>query len=114
MNFMSPRIRPFAWVAGIFNVAGFGAAAGAAEPAHAALHAGLAAAFGLWAWRIGRRAETPRLAGDQERLEELEAEMLEQRRELSEAQERLDFAERLLAQAAESRRVGAERGGPEA
>jgi len=31
------------------------------------------------------------------------------RRELSEAQERLDFAERMLAQGQESRRVGPER-----
>jgi hypothetical protein len=31
------------------------------------------------------------------------------RRELSEAQERLDFAERVLAQEPESRRVGPER-----
>jgi hypothetical protein len=38
--------------------------------------------------------------------------MLAQRRELAEAQERLDFAERLLAQSAEQRRVGVEREGP--
>jgi hypothetical protein len=39
----------------------------------------------------------------------LEAEVGDLRRELSEAQERLDFAERLLAQDAEARRVGRER-----
>ena len=43
------------------------------------------------------------------RLEVLEVEMGNLRQELSETQERLDFAERLLAQRAEPRRVGPER-----
>jgi hypothetical protein len=42
------------------------------------------------------------------RLEALEGEMSNLRQELSEAQERLDFAERVLAQRPEMRRVGPE------
>ena len=43
------------------------------------------------------------------RLDALESEVGSLRQELSEAQERLDFAERLLAQASDPRRVGPER-----
>ena len=43
------------------------------------------------------------------RLEALEAELNTLRQELSETQERLDFAERVLAQAPETRRVGPQR-----
>ena len=39
------------------------------------------------------------------RVEALELEVSSLRQELAEAQERLDFAERLLAQASESRRL---------
>jgi hypothetical protein len=41
----------------------------------------------------------------QERLDLLEGEVGSLRQELTEAQERMDFAERLLAQGAEARRV---------
>ena len=44
-----------------------------------------------------------------EALEVLEGEVSTMRRELNETQERLDFAERLLAQGSESRRVGPDR-----
>jgi len=86
-------------------VAAAGFAARSAEPWHAALHAGLAVAFGVWAIRL-RQGD----AGSEveARLEALEIEMGNVRRELGEAQERLDFAERLLAQV-EARRVGPER-----
>jgi len=40
------------------------------------------------------------------RIEELEIEMGRLRQELTETQERLDFAERVLAQPQETRRVG--------
>ena len=43
------------------------------------------------------------------RLEALEAELNTLRQELSETQERLDFAERLLARGPETRRVGPQR-----
>jgi chromosome segregation ATPase len=51
----------------------------------------------------------PDAGEDQARLEALEAEMGDLRRELGEAQERLDFAERVLAQGPDARRVGPER-----
>jgi predicted nucleic acid-binding Zn-ribbon protein len=62
----------------------------------------LGLAFGLWAQRLRVRP-----AGDevQERLDLLEGEVGSLRQELTEAQERMDFAERLLAQGAEARRV---------
>lgn len=77
----------------------------AAAPAHAATHAVLAVAFALWAQRLRQQAP----AGDrdlQSGLEALELEVGALRQELGEAQERLDFVERVLAQgAAEPKRV---------
>jgi hypothetical protein len=59
-------------------------------------------AFALWAGRLGR----PRPAGARPTpLDALEADVDTLRRELSETQERIDFAERLLAQRRESRPV---------
>lgn len=76
---------------------------------HMAAHVVLAGAFALWARNLRRRAEEGAGATDlQDRLEELEAEANRMRRELSEAQERLDFAERMLAQKAEPRRTDRE------
>ena len=87
------------------NLAGVGMAAAASEAGHAALHAALALVFGLWAQRswqaAARRGEfgsTDPGAIEPGRLEALEEGLANMQRELSEAQERLDFAERLLAQ----------------
>jgi hypothetical protein len=103
--------KPATWVpiaAGLsaINLVAVGFAAGSAEPWHAGVHAVLGLAFGLWAQRM---RQSPGGGDLQARLEGVEAEMNNLRRELNEAQERLDFAERVLAQAAESRRVGPER-----
>lgn len=112
MTFKSALWRPIAVVLSAGNVLGAAFAAGLAEPWHATIHAALAMAFGLWALRL-RLA--PGESDGQTRLEVLEAiavlegEVSNLRRELSEVQERLDFAERVLAQGAESRRVGPER-----
>jgi hypothetical protein len=107
MTFKPALWRPIAFVLSVVNLVAVGFAAGAAEPYHAAGHAGLALAFGLWAQRLrqgpGRREELP-----QDRLEALEVEVSNLGRELSETQERLDFAERVLANP-EARRVGPER-----
>lgn len=90
------------------------------EPWHPTAHAALAVAFGLWAQRLGARrgerttrSEAPaQISGAvQEQLEVLETEMNSLRRELNETQERLDFAERLLVQEREARRVDPERQG---
>jgi hypothetical protein len=102
--------QPVAIALSAINLVAVGFAAAAAEPAHAAIHSGVALAFGLWAQRMQQRRRT--VGGEidvQDRLEGLEAEMNQVRGELSEVQERLDFAERLLAQGAEARRVGPER-----
>jgi HAMP domain-containing protein len=77
------------------------------EPWHAATHAALALAFGLWAQRLRRRPGGSELPPS-DRLEALETEVTRLRQELTEAQERLDFAERLLAQV-DKRRVSPER-----
>lgn len=106
MTFKPALWHPIAIVLSAINLVGVGFAAGAAEPWHAAGHAAFALAFGLWAQRLRRGS------GGSEglaRLEVLEAEMSNVRGELTEAQERLDFAERMLAQGPESRRVGPER-----
>ena len=84
------------------NLAGMGFAIGAGEPWHAAVHAGLALAFGVWALRL---RQAPIGIDREARLEELEAEIGDLRRELSETQERLDFTERLLVQSRESRQA---------
>ena len=92
----NPRFwHPAALVLSALNLVGVGQAAGAAEPLHAGVHAVLALASWAWAQRLRQRgsggAELPR-------FDALELEVGELRRELAEAQERLDFTERLLAQ----------------
>jgi hypothetical protein len=104
MTFKPALWRPIAVVLSGLNVVAVGFAAASAEPWHAGTHAALALAFGLWAQRM--RAGTTGRDGDiEERIETLELEVSSLRQELAEAQERLDFAERLLAQASETRRL---------
>jgi hypothetical protein len=91
---------PIAVVLSAVNVGAVWFAAQPGEAWHATIHAGLALGFGLWAQRL--RRGTPQLVADT-RLEELAVELDQQRLELSEAQERLDFAERVMAQRAEVR-----------
>ncbi len=97
---------PIAVALSVLNVAGFGYAVARAEPVHAATHAVLALAFGLWAQRLRR---TPGGSELEPRLEALEVEVGRLRQELSETQERLDFTERVLAQRPETGRVGPQR-----
>jgi hypothetical protein len=106
MTFKPALWHPIAIVLSVINLVGIGFAVGAAEPWHASVHAALALAFGLWAQRL---RQSPGGSDREARLEVLEAEVSNLRGELSEAQERLDFAERLLAQAPEARRVSPER-----
>ena len=108
MTFKPAIWRPIAVVLSVINVVAAGFAAQSAEPLHAAVHAALAVAFGLWAQRLGRDPAGSQLQSGLEALESLEAEVSNLRRELGEAQERLDFAERVLAQRPESHRVGPE------
>jgi hypothetical protein len=95
-----------------------GAAFVLADPMHAGLHVTVGLAFGVWAQRLRQnRGRREAQAGFEttdalEAVDALEIEVSRMRRELSEAQERLDFVERLLARGAETRRVGVERQDP--
>lgn len=106
MTFKPALWRPIAAVLSVANIVAAGFAAGSTEPWHAATHAVLAVAFGLWAQRL-----RPGPGGSERpaRLEDIEAELGTLRQELMETQERLDFTERMLAQAPEARRVEPER-----
>ena len=105
MTFKPALWQPIAVVLSAINLVAVGVAAGSAEPWHAAVHATLALVFGLGAQRLRQGPDRSELPA---RLEVLEAEVSNVRGQLSEIQERLDFAERLLAQGAEARRVGPE------
>jgi hypothetical protein len=105
MTFKPALWRPIAVVLSGVNLVAVGFAAQAAEGWHAALHAGVALGFGLWAQRLGRGTAA---GGDlQAGLEAVELEVDRLRHELGEAQERIDFTERVLAQGQqqEARRV---------
>ena len=96
MTFKSRFWHPAALGLTALNLVGVGLAAGGAEPVHAGIHATLALAFWSWAQRLRQRqagGDTPL-----SRVDALELEVGDLRRELVEAQERLDFTERLLAQ----------------
>jgi len=76
----------------------------AAEPWHAFAHGAIGVLFALWAQRLKQRRDAERgeqravEAGSGERVELLEEEMTKLRQELNDAQERLDFTERMLTQ----------------
>jgi hypothetical protein len=110
--------KPATWypIAVVLSVANLVGVVFAAQPWHAATHAVLALGFGLWAQRLrpgpggsDLPARLEALEAEIGKLEALEGEVSRMRQELSETQERLDFAERLLAQGAEARRVGPQR-----
>jgi hypothetical protein len=107
MTFKPALWYPIAIVLSAINLVAVGFAAGEAEPWHAAIHSALALAFGLWAQRLRRLPRGSELVQDQ--FDALEAEVGRLGQDVSEMQERLDFAERVLAQGAEARRVGPER-----
>jgi hypothetical protein len=109
MNFKSPKWYPIAVALSVLNFVGAGFAFGQAEPLHGTAHVVLGLALGLWALRLRQRPDGTDL---QDRLEALEADVDQVddvRRELAELQERLDFAERLLAQRQDEHRVGPQR-----
>jgi hypothetical protein len=106
MTFKPSIWYPIAVVLTVINLAGVALATG---QVHATTHAVLAVAFGLWAARLRHRPGESGLPGGtdlQAKLDALDGEVGQLRHELTETQERLDFAERLLAQKAEARRVG--------
>jgi hypothetical protein len=107
MTFKPALWGPIAVGLSALNLVAVGFAAASAEPWHAAVHSALALAFGLWAQRL-RLGPARRELGGEARFEALEAEVSSLRQELTEAQERLDFAERVLARTSDPRRVGPE------
>ena len=109
MTFKRSMWYPIAGVVSVVNLVAVGFAVGEAEPWHAGIHAALALVFGLWAQRLRPGHGAGGGSEVEARLEALEGEWSKLRQELNEAQERLDFAERLLAQGAEARRVGPQR-----
>jgi hypothetical protein len=105
MTFKRAIWYPIAIVLSVINLVAVGFAAGEPQPWHAGLHAALALAFGLWAQRLRQGPGGSEL---QAPLEGLEAEVDALRAEVAELHERMDFAERLLAQVPETRRVAPE------
>ena len=100
MTFKPAIWYPIAVMLSVINLVGVGFAAGEPQPWHAAIHAALALAFGLWSQRLRQAPGGSQLQAPLEVLEALEAlevEVSNLRQELGETQERLDFAERLLA-----------------
>jgi len=109
MTFKPKIWGPIAIALSALNLVATGFAAQGGEGWHAGIHAALALAFGLWAQNL-RGRPTPFDQGEiPARLEGLEIEVGNLRRELGEAQERIDFTERVLAQAQEQRRMGPEK-----
>jgi hypothetical protein len=108
MTFKPAIWRPIAAVLSVVNLGAVGFAAGAAEPWHATIHAGLALAFAAWVQRLGRAPAQPTQVEPATRLEDLEAELDQLRGELADAHERLDFTERVLARESTIKRPDAE------
>ncbi|HLZ45881.1 MAG TPA: hypothetical protein VKQ05_09430 [Gemmatimonadales bacterium] len=100
----------------VFNVAGAGFAIAAGEGWHAGIHVSLALAFAFAARRL-QQAYVAREAGSvQQQLEEHAAALQEmqdaltrQSGQIAELQERVDFAERMLAQARDRQQLEARR-----
>ena len=112
MTFKPAIWYPIAAVLSGLNVIAVWFAAQPGEPWHATAHAALAVAFGYWAQHLRLRLR-PREGELQAGLEALEFEVNTLRQELGDAQERLDFAERMLAKQPEPRRMDPEPKGPE-
>lgn len=109
MNFKPALWYPIAVGLAVLNAGAAVFAAGQAEPWHATVHVGLGAAFWLWAQRLRQRKEEYQVQGGAEildRLDALESAVGGMRQELGEVQERLDFAERVLAKQPEQRQLG--------
>ena len=106
MTFRPAIWYPIAIVLSGLNMVGVGFAAGEAQGLHAGVHAALALAFGLWSQRMRPAPRGSEFPIPVEAFEALENEVGRLREDLLEAQERLDFTERLVVQGQEARRVG--------
>ena len=95
---LKPKIwQPVAAVLALVNLAGVLFAVRPAEPWHASIHAALAVGFALWAQRLGTRRRAASISG-QTLSDGVVEELSILRSEMAELSERLDFAERVLAQ----------------
>jgi hypothetical protein len=98
---------PFAYVVAAaltaINFAGLVYAAVMGEAWHALVHVFLVVVCGRWARTLRERAEGP--AGSPDRIELLEDEVSQLRGELFEAQERLEFAERMMVSQVERQQM---------
>lgn len=93
---LNPKFwQPVTAVLSAANLVAVWFAAGPGEPLHASIHAALAVGFALGAQRLGMRR---RASVDESLSVEILEELPVLRSEVAELTERLDFAERLLAQ----------------
>jgi hypothetical protein len=95
---------PIALILTLVNVAGVWVAAAATEAPHATIHAVLGVACALWAGRLRRRLKEGEVEALAPGNETLALDVDDLRQQLAETQERLDFAERVLAQQNPDRR----------
>ena len=100
--------RPVAIVLTILNAGGLIMAVAAGEPMHALGHIVAGVLLARWLRRMRASDGAARLESSS-KIEALEDEVDGLRRELTEAQERLDFAERMMAQRPATPRPGLER-----
>lgn len=102
---------PVAWVLSVGNLVAVWFAARPAEPSHATIHALLAVSFALGARRLMARQRADRqnehLQQTIDQNEHLQQTVDDMQARLLELEERLDFAERLLAKHRDSDRLGA-------
>jgi len=106
---------PIAWVLSLINVGGVWFAAREGEPWHVTAHALLAILFALGAQRLRARQRpelTSRVVDPTEQgqtLDDVQArlgELDQLKQRMSELEERVDFAERLLVKHREAQRLG--------
>lgn len=101
MTFKPAIWAPIAAVLSAINLGAVWFAAMPGEPLHATTHAVLAVAFAYWAQRLRHQQLGAPTDAD---LDALELEVQDLRSALAEAQERVEFAERMLAQGEPVRR----------
>src|SRR5207249_10990019 len=118
MTFKPAIWYPIAVVLSAINLVGVGFAVGPGEVWHAATHAALALAFGLWAQRLRQgpggselQARLDGVEAEVSRLEALAAEVSKLQQQLGGTHQRLDFAGERLAGGPEARWVGPPRRG---
>ncbi len=98
MWFRHPAWIPVSLTLAVVNLAAVWFAAQPGEPVHATLHAGLAAGFALGARHLmTRRQAGTRTEADLDDAEDLQERFDEMRSHVLELEERVEFAERVLA-----------------